>query len=51
MKMKIKTGKKETNTTSARNAKMQYGGKLHRKYNNKKVNVDRIRDIINYANL
>ena len=30
---------------------MQYAGKLHDKYNKKKINIDRARDLIDYSNL
>lgn len=37
--------------TSARSEIMQYAGKLHERYNKKKVNIDNIRDIIDYSSL
>ena len=30
---------------------MQYAGKLHEKYNRKKINIDNARDLIDYSNL
>lgn len=49
--MKIKTGKKKTNIILAKNAIMQYAGKLHKKYVKKKISIDSVRNLINYANL
>ena len=37
--------------TPAKNSIMQYAGKLHEKYNKKKINVDNIRDVIDCSNL
>ena len=37
--------------TKAESAIMQYAGKLHAKYNKKKINIDNVRDIIDYSNL
>jgi hypothetical protein len=51
MKMKIKEEKGEIMIALPRSAIMQYAGKLHGKYHKKKVNIDRIRDLVNYSNL
>ncbi len=37
--------------TPAKSTIMQYAGKLHEKYNNKKINIDQVRDLIDYADL
>jgi bifunctional DNA-binding transcriptional regulator/antitoxin component of YhaV-PrlF toxin-antitoxin module len=37
--------------TPAKSAIMQYGGKLHEKYNKRKINVDQVRDLIDYSSL
>lgn len=37
--------------TPTKSAIMQYGGKLHEKYNKKKINIDNVRDIIDYSSL
>lgn len=34
----------------ARRSIMQYAGKLNEKYNKKKINIDKIRDIVDYSN-
>lgn len=35
----------------AKSSIMQYAGKLHEKYNKKKINIDSVRDIIDYSDL
>lgn len=37
--------------TPAKSVIMQYAGKLHERYNKKKINIDRVRDLIDYSNL
>ncbi len=37
--------------TPAKSAIMQYGGKLYERYNKKKINIDQVRDLIDYSNL
>ena len=37
--------------TPAKSAIMQYAGKLHGRYNKKKINIDNIRDLIDYSDL
>lgn len=47
--IKAETGK--VIITPAKSTIMQYAGKLHDRYNKKKINIDRIRDIIDYSDL
>lgn len=35
----------------AKSTIMQYAGKLHERYNKRKINIDRVRDLIDYSNL
>lgn len=37
--------------TPTRSAIMQYAGKLHERYNKKKINIDNVRDLIDYSDL
>lgn len=37
--------------TSAKSVIMQYAGKLNEKYKNKRINIDNVRDIIDYSDL
>ena len=37
--------------TPAKSVIMQYAGKLHKRYNKKKINVNNVRDIIDYSDL
>lgn len=37
--------------TPARSVIMQYAGKLHEKYNKKKISIDQVRDLIDYSGL
>ena len=37
--------------TPAKSTIMQYAGKLHEKYNKKKINIDKVRDLIDYSDL
>jgi len=37
--------------TPTKSAIMQYAGKLHEKYNKKKINIDKVRDLIDYSDL
>lgn len=37
--------------TPAKSLIMQYAGKLHEKYDKKKINIDQVRDLINYSDL
>jgi len=37
--------------TPAESKIMQYAGKLHRKYKEKKINIDNARDLIDYSDL
>lgn len=37
--------------TPTRSTIMQYAGKLHERYNKKKINIDNVRDLIDYSNL
>lgn len=50
-KVAIKTETGKIIITPAKSAIMQYAGKLHEKYNKKKINIDRVRDIIDYSDL
>lgn len=47
--------KKETKRkiiiTPSKSAIMQYAGKLHEKYNKKKINIDRVRNLVDYSDL
>ena len=49
MKVKIKAERGRIIITPAKSAIMQYGGKLHERYSKKKINIDKIRDGINYS--
>lgn len=37
--------------TPARSTIMQYGGKLHERFHKKKINIERVREIIDYSAL
>ena len=37
--------------TPAKSVIMQYAGKLHEKYDKKKINIDNVRDLIDYSDL
>lgn len=37
--------------TPAKSKIMQYAGRLHEKYNKKKINIDNVRNIIDYSDL
>ena len=37
--------------TPARSTIMQYAGKLHERYGKKKINIDNVRDLIDYSEL
>ena len=37
--------------TPAKNTIMQYAGKLHERFDKKKINIDQIRDLIDYSDL
>lgn len=37
--------------TPAKSTIMQYAGKLHEKFTKKKINIDQVRDLIDYSNL
>ena len=50
-KVAIKAERGKIIITPAESQIMQYAGKLHEKYNKKKIKVDRVRDGINYSNL
>lgn len=51
MKVKVKAGKKKIIITPTKSAIMQYAGKLHEKYNKKKIDIDQVRDLIDYSAL
>jgi len=50
-KVAIKAEQGRIVITPAKSTIMQYAGKLHDKYNKKKINIDNVRDIIDYSNL
>jgi len=37
--------------TPTRSTIMQYAGKMHEKYDRKKINIDNVRDIVDYSDL
>jgi len=51
MNVAIKAVEGKIIITPTRSLIMQYAGKLHKKYNKKKINIDRVRDIIVYSDL
>lgn len=50
-KVAIKAEQGKIVITPVKSAIMQYAGKLHEKYNKKKINIDKVRDLIDYSNL
>ncbi len=50
-KVAIKAERGKIIITPAKSAIMQYGGKLHEKYNKKKINIEQIRDLIDYSSV
>ena len=51
MKTKIKAEIKKVILNPTRSTIMQYAGKLHGKYDKKKINIDKVRDLIDYSDL
>ncbi len=51
MKVKIKLGRRKIIPTTAESAIMRYGGKMHEKYIKKKINIDRVKDLVGYSDL
>jgi len=47
--IKAETGK--IIITPVKSTIMQYAGRLHDKYNKKKINIDKVRDLIDYSDL
>lgn len=50
-KVTIKAESGKIIITPAKSTIMQYAGGLHDKYNKKKINIDKVRDLIDYSNL
>jgi len=50
-KVAIKAVEGKIIITKAKSTIMQYAGKLHEKYDKRKINIDNVRDIIDYSDL
>lgn len=50
-KVAIKAVEGKIIITPVRSIIMQYAGKLHERYHKKKINIDRVRDLIDYSDL
>ena len=50
MRIKTGVGRKNIVVVQAKNPIMRHAGKLHGKYKKKKINVDNVRNIVNYSN-
>lgn len=51
MSIAIKTMEGKIIISTSRSTIMQYAGKLHERYNKKKINIDKVRDVIDYSDL
>jgi len=51
MKVAMKKDDGKIVISPKRNTIMRYAGKLHKKYNEKKINIDKVRDVIVYSDI